>query len=612
VVSQKQIQEKVPFIALDLETAPSLNPWDKNSRIRMVVISDRVGRAFIIQATPDSRLPEWLVQLIESPNVGLTGANLKFDLVWLKRFGLRPAGPWWDLSSAEHILAADSTLVDLKSLTLKYLPRLGDYARPFRQLLRERGGWANVADAEFYEYAGADGEASIAAHLAQVGVIEERGLERPLRLYQDLYRVLVEMEHSGCAVDLSANLDLDARYQTKLQTLRAEISETLGPINPNSPGQLAGALLATIPTLNLTKRKLMRIVGTNEDLEVSTERRVLEREASKHEILGKILEYRRYRVRHSTFIAKLRERHFVEHSGGTYLHPNFNTSRVETYRLSSSSPNGQNIPRVDDAGPEYSIKRQFISRFDGGWILEGDLSQAEIRFAAWVSGDPVLQASVEAGDVHTTMASRIFRRPEVDVTPEERQYTKSLTFLILYQGGSYALSQTLGITKPEAQKLIDDFYRAYPVLRGYVNDTFSRVQETLEVETPFGFRRRFSRPYRWTHPKYDGPSKEAARIYRQAFNTIIQNGAACLTYCAMIYLHNRLCEGNYRSKIILQVHDSIVLDIHPEERAIIISIVEEAMTTGAVATAKEYGVVFDVPLKCDLKIGPNWAETQEV
>lgn len=602
-----------PAIGYDLETYPGLDPYHPDARIRMAVISDKVGRAWIVQATPDSRFPQWVYDLIEHPLIVKAGSNIKFDYRWHKRFGHAIVN-MWDTSTAEHVIDCTNPKKDLKSLTFKYCPKLGDYSKHHRDLVRERGGWEFVEDNEQYDYCGGDGEASIAAYDGQKEIIQRLGLAQPHRLMLDLYPVLAEMEHVGSAIDMDVNEHLDELYSRKLEQLRGEIVKVLGPININSTKQLADALKKAVPGIQLTKRNWARAVGDEEDEEAVTARFVLEREAHKHPVIPMVLEFRKYRTRHSTFIKGVREKYASHHHGQWFVHPTYRPDVVETYRLSSQGPNDQNTVRKDKDDPELSIKKQVVSRFKGGKIIEADQSQIEIRIAAWLSGDEKMLAAIESGeDIHYAMAAIMLEKqvppageeetcdPAVFVTEAERTECKHRTFLILYGGGAKKLARDLGISVRAAQVLIDDYFATFTGLRDFIEATHADVRDALRVVTVFGFVRRFVKPEQWDSP-------EGWTVQRQSFNTKVQSAAVCVTYASMIYVHEQLRERGLRSKLIKQVHDSMVFDVHPDEIAIVAELARDSMERAG-ELVKKYGVMdLDVPLHSDVEIGDNWAD----
>lgn len=593
-------------IGFDLETYPGLDPWASNARIRMAIISALPGEATIVQLGPDSRLPDWLRKIVEDPAIVKAGSNIKFDYKWLRRFGVRMCN-MHDTSTAEHIIDETNPMKDLKSLTFLYAPWLGDYSKGHRTLVAERGGWEFVADDEQYDYAGADGEASMAAAVAQLQKIRNKKLEQPYRLSMDLYAVLAEIEHNGCKIDMGINGALGQKFEQAMAQLRADITAVLGPINPGSPPQLAKALLDTIPKLDLTKRQLTRVFDprydANDDEEISTDRATLEREADKHPIIETILRWRRLSKLHSTYIKGVQEKYKVRRPDGIYLSTTFRTDVVETCRLSSQSPNLQNIPRKPDAGDRHPIpldlnpKLQYVSRFDGGYFMEADLSQAELRIAAMLSQDPLMLAAVQSGeDIHTTMASMLLDKPRSEITADERQRCKTLNFLILYGGGANTLGKQLNISKNRAKELLHTYFATFKQLDFYIQKIKMQVKRDLYVQTPFGFRRRFKKPPNWN--SWDG-----WRIERQAWNMMVQNTAACCAFVAMIDLQREVERRKLRSKLVLQVHDSIGVDVHPEELDVIAQLAKECLEH---PNTERYGVQITVPLVADVEVGRSW------
>ena len=598
-------------VGFDLETYPGLNPWHPSARIRMAIISNAPHEAHVVQLGPDSRLPGWLQQIVRDKDIIKAGSNIKFDYKWLRRFGLEMRG-MHDTSVAEHILDETNPMKDLKSLTFLYAPWLGDYSKGHRALVTERGGWEHVDDDEQYDYAGADGEASYCAAVDQLRLLKQKNLMRAYRLSMDLYEVLCDMEHNGCCIDMDTNEDLDVRFQDEMATLRQEIVSTLGPINPGSPQQLAEALIKHVGNIDLTKRKMMRMFqerpGDDDDEEISTDRATLEREAHKHPIIETVLRWRRLSKLHGTYVKGVRDKYKVERPTGTYLSTTFRGDVVETYRLSSQGPNLQNQPSkpdLDDPHPiplELNPKRQFISRFPDGVFMEADLSQAEIRVAAMLSGDEAMLSAITSGqDVHTAMAATLLDKEMDEVTKLERHQCKRLTFLILYGGGSNTLSKQLGISKEKAKQLIADYFRAFKQLDFYINNRKTVVKRDLYLESIFGYRRRFKKPLNWN--SWDG-----WRVERQAWNFLVQNTASCVLFVALIDLHRKMRERKLRSKIVLTVHDSIGIDCHPDEVDEVAKLVVQCMENPGTG---EYGVELTVPMKADVEVGPTWGDKQE-
>lgn len=595
-------------VGFDLETYPGLNPWADEARIRMAIISAGPHKAHVVQLGPDSQLPEWLADIVESEEILKAGSNIKFDYKWLRRFGVRMRN-MHDTSVAEHILDETNPMKDLKSLTFLYAPWLGDYSKEHRHLVTERGGWEYVDDDEQYLYAGADGEASYCAAVAQLGEIIRKNLTRAYRLSHDLYEVLCEMEHNGCRIDLDINKDLDGRFINEMAKLRQEIVDALGPINPGSPVQLADALAKKVTGIDLSKRKIARLFqdrpGDDDDEDISTDRATLEREAHKHPIIETVLRWRRLSKLHGTYVKGPQDKYKIKRPDGYYLSTTFRCDIVETYRLSSQGPNLQNQPSKpdpDDPHPiplELNTKRQFVSRFPGGVFMEADLSQAEIRVAAMLSKDAGMLAAIDSGDdIHTAMAATLLNKSIEDVTKMERHQCKRLTFLILYGGGANTLSKQLGIYKEDAKELIRDYFTTFDQLDWYITNKKSTVKRDLYLESVFGYRRRFKKPANWN--SWDG-----WRVERQAWNFLVQNTASCVLFVALIGLHKDMERGRLRSKIVLTVHDSIGIDCHPDEIDVVARLVQYHMEN---PDTEKYGVELTVPMTADIEVGTTWGD----
>lgn len=595
-------------VGFDLETYPGLDPWAEDSRIRMAIISNEAHTSHVVQLGPDSQLPGWLQDIVTDPMIVKAGSNIKFDFKWLARFGCKMVC-MHDTSVAEHILDETNPLKGLKHLTFLYAPWLGDYSKEHRALVTERGGWEFVGDDEQYQYAGGDGEASYCAAIDQRVAIKMAGLLNAYTLSHDLYVVLCDMEHSGCRIDMDVNAELDTKFQYHMAILREEITEALGPINPGSAKQLADALREKIPGLDLTKPKLFRLFqerpGDDDEEEISTNRATLEREAHKHPIIETVLRWRRLSKLHSTYVVGIRDKYKTQRGDMFFLTTTFRGDVVETNRLSSQGPNLQNQPSKpdpDDPHPiplELNTKRQFISRFEGGVFMEADLAQAEIRVAAMLSKDEKMLAAIDSGeDIHTAMAATLLDKKFEDVSKLERQQCKRLTFLILYGGGANTLSKQLGISKDAAKDLIGDYFRTFNRLDFYINQRKMMVKRDLFLESIFGYRRRFKRPANWMSP-------DGWRVERQAWNFIVQNTAACILFCALIRLHDEMQQRGLKSLIILTVHDSIGLDVHPDEIDEVARLVKDCMEN---PYTERYGVTLTVPMEADIEVGSSWGD----
>ena len=605
-------------LGYDLETYPGLSPHHPHARIRMAVISAKVGHAWIVQAKPDGTLPNWVDDMCADPAIQKSGSNIKFDFQWMEYFGYTIEN-MFDTSTAEHIIDGTNPMTGLKFLAFLYT-ELSDYSRGHRKLVKERGGWEFVDDWEQYDYCGGDGEASIGACVQQTKKLKELKRWKPYQLFMQLYRVLAQMETDGACISMHTHKKLDKAFDKELTVIRQQLLEVLGPINPNSVPQMIDALFTAVPGINLSRTKTARQLSDQfyslktdkTGDEYSTEKVILEREAVKHPVVGLVLQYRRLNKLHGTYVKNLKEDHMVQHEdGGWFIHTSYHTDRVETYRLSSSQPNLQNIPRKPEPDepnpipPELNIKRQFVSRFAGGKIIEVDLSQAEIRVAAFLSQDKAMLEALYSGeDLHTKMASQAHQIPLSAVTALLRTQIKKTTFGNMYGAGANTLSQQLGISKKAAGKVLDDYFRTFSGLRRCIDEAHAAVVHDLFSDSIFGFRRYFRQPDSWT-----GWGCEGWGIKRQAWNHKVQNPAACLTYVGKIGLFNAMRKQRMDSLIFAQVHDSIVIDAHPKEWEDLCVLAKWHMEN---PNLKPWRVKFTVPLVADVEVGRSWGEKKKV
>lgn len=572
-------------ITADLESYPGFDYEHPDARIRMCVVSHRTGWAQVVQATPDSRLPAWLVDVLENPHVRKAGSNIAFDVKWLRHFGINMQN-YADTHVAEHVLDERTTGVDLKSLVLQYHESLGDYSAEMRALAQERGGMEYLSDEEMYSYAGGDGDGGITVYNKQLDRLRQQGLERPYELLMQMYPVLTDMTYNGAAIDMAENARLDAAYTAEIARLNEEIRATLGPINPRSNPQVTAALKDLVPDINLLWKRSGKVSE-------SVAGEVLRREAQKHPAIGLLLDYRKRSKLHSTYVVGLRD-----HIKNGSIHPEFRMDVTETYRLSSRRPNGQNIPRnlKDELAP-LNIKNQFVSRFPGGSIIECDESQIELRVAAMHSMDAGLIAAFQSGeDVHMQVAAMMFGVPVEQVTPELRQTSKTVNFRVLYAGGPKNLARALGIEQHQAALLIEQYFDRFSGMREYMARQRRKARADLHVRSAFGFLRRFDPPKAWN-------SMIGWGIERQAINSPIQTDAFMITGLGMVKLARKLQEAGARTKLILNVHDSVVADAPSDEAQAVAALMKECLENPDI---EAWGVRLPVPLVADIKTGPSW------
>ena len=587
-----------PVVTVDLETYPGLDPFTPDARIRMVVVSHRQGWAQVVQAGPASEIPEWVQALLCNRRYLKVGSNIRFDVRWLRRFGYEVNNTWCS-QHAEHLIDENGGLHDLKSLVLQYHPVLGDYAEGQRALVASHGDdWAPIKDEEMYQYAGGDGDGGITVHLAQEAKIRGAGLERPYAAMREWYPTITDIEVAGACVDMDERARLREAYDEELGRLRAEIRGVLGPINPNSPIQLARALQSLVPEINLTPF----FTKKEDEDKFSTKAAILRREARRHPVIGTVLQYRR-RVALSNFIDQV-GKYAVFHHGKWFVHTQLRGDIAATFRHSSSHPNLQNLPRVnaEEEQAGLNVKSMYISRFEGGEIGEWDESQLELREAGMISGDEAIMEAFASGvDVHSYLAGMMLGIPAESVTKEQRATTKSTNFHVLYGGGARGLAQRLGVGLEFGQELISIFDETFKGYRKWERAVRRQARAELAVYSRYGTPRRFIRPPSWKSPA-------GRRILRQAGNAPIQGGASWHTNLGLTKALRLMRDRNLRSILDLTVHDSGRVDIYPGEREAVHECMKEGMER---PDTQKFGVDLTIPLVVDSKIGRNWGLMEE-
>jgi len=406
------------------------------------------------------------------------------------------------------------------------------------------------------------------------------------RLYDEvdlpLMPVLLRMERAGVRIDTERLRELSARLEGELARLTEEIYALAGtPFNINSPKQLGEVLFERLGLRPQGKTSNTKAFSTSAD--------VLEALAGEHPVVQRILDYRQLSKLKGTYVDALPQ--LLSPEDGR-LHTTFNPAGAATGRLSSTEPNLQNIPVRTEVGRE--IRSCFVP--EPGWVLlSADYSQIELRLLAHFSSDAALvEAFLRGEDIHTRTASEIHGVPPLMVTPEMRRAAKAVNFGIVYGQTPFGLAQQLGISKEEAKQYIDRYFERYPGVKLWIERTIAEVRERGYTLTLWGRRR----------PIPDILSKNPnARAFaeRTAVNTPLQGTAADLMRKAMIVADAGLRQRNLRSRLLLQVHDELVLECPPEELAEARSLVKQAME-GVEKLA--------VPLLVETAAGPNWRDVE--
>lgn len=389
-----------------------------------------------------------------------------------------------------------------------------------------------------------------------------------------LLYVLYDMESAGFKINSKELLELSDKYTKELSELENSIQGLAGEqFNVKSPKQLASILF---DKLGLKAKFFHKKNSTNID--------VLNELASEHPIVPLIIRYRKIQKLHSTYIEPYIE--LVKNSGDI-IHTVFNQTLTATGRLSSSEPNLQNIPVRDDEGK--LLRKLFISRFDGGNIISADYNQIELRLLAHYSGDEKLvNAYKENKDIHTLTASQVFGVPESEVTPIQRRSAKAVNFGIIYGISDFGLSQNANLSRKEAKLYIEKYFATYPSVKEYMDSNVKFARENGYIKTIMGRIRRI--------PEINSNVYQTRQFgERVAMNMPLQGSASDIIKMAMIKVEEAL--KNLKSKLILQIHDELIVDTYPGEESMVKQILKDCM---------ENVVTLKVPLPVDINVGKTW------
>ncbi len=588
-----------PVVALDTETS-SLDPHSADlvglalaaspEEVWYLSFGHRPQAGELAAPAPVFNLPPLtdpacrpLAELLRDPAVPKAGHNIKYDWQVLRRAGVELAGVAYDTMLASFVLDPGRRSHGLDTLSLEHL---GRPMRLYSDLVgKGKAGvpFAEVAQVAAAEYGGADSATVLALREFFAPSLRQMGLERLLQeIEMPLMPVLVDMEWDGILIDRPLFRRIAGELTEDMTRLEAEIGRAAGAqVNLNSPKQLAVLLFEQLqlPVLKRTK------TGPSTDADV-----LEQLAAGGHEVPGLILAYRELQKLKSTYVDVLPGR--INPATGR-IHTSFNQTGAATGRLSSSDPNLQNIPVRSLRGEE--IRKGFIPA-PGCKFIVADYSQIELRLMAHLSGDPAfIQAFRSGGDIHRQTASVIFGVALDQVTPEMRARAKTINFGTIYGQGAFALARQLGIAQEEAKAFITQYFERFSGVRAYLDLQVKLARENGFVETLFGRRR-------YIPEINDKNFNLRSFAERTAQNTPLQGSAADLIKIAMIRIHGALGSGGLGARLLLQVHDELVLEAPEAEVDAVVKMVRTHMVGAA---------QLNVPLVVDVGIGPNWLEAKQ-
>lgn len=520
--------------------------------------------------------------LFEDEGIAKIGQNIKFDLMVLRRLGLDIRGRKYDTMILHYLLDPESRH-NMNALSEKYL----NYKPIEIETLIGKGSKQLTMDLvnveRVKEYAAEDADVTLQLKHVLYPQVEKIGLQHLyFEVEEPMIAVLADIEMAGVRIDSGALAEYSVELSRRLAELEAAIRAEAGEstLNINSARQLGEVLFAKMRIAEKPKMTKTKQFCTDEDY--------LQTFARKHRIVDLILEYRGVKKLLSTYVEALPQ--LVNRTTGR-IHTSFNQAVTATGRLSSTNPNLQNIPVREEMGRR--IRRAFIPSDSDHLLLSADYSQVELRLMAHLSGDESLIAAFAHGeDIHAATAAKLFNKTLDEVTSEERRRAKTANFGIIYGISAFGLSQRLEIPRKEAKDIIDGYFESYPKVKEYMDNVVARAKEEGFVSTIFGRRR-----YLNDISSHNAVARSLAE--RNAVNAPIQGSAADIMKIAMINVHRRFAAEGIRSKVILQVHDELVVDMLRSEQERVAAIVTECMESAA---------ALKVRLVVDYGVGDNWLE----
>ncbi len=518
----------------------------------------------------------------ESTTIEKIAHNIKYDMKVINRYGVEVCAPTFDTMIAHYLINADSkqSMDFLAEFYLNYKPV------SIETLIGKKGknqkSMADLDPAEITDYACED--ADITFQLKQIfePEIQKEHLKKLFfEMEMPLVAVLKDMEQEGITIDSKGLLRYSEELGKTLDELEVSITNEAGmEFNIDSPKQLGDVLFEHLKITSKAKKTKTGQYATGED--------ILQKLVHVHPIIPMILDYRQLRKLKNTYVDPLPA--LVDEVDGR-IHTNYMQAVAATGRLSSNNPNLQNIPIRSEKGKE--IRKSFIARGKGFKLMAADYSQIELRIIAALSEDENMINAFKSGqDIHATTAAKVFNVPLEEVTRDQRSSAKAVNFGIIYGQSAFGLAQNLNISRTEAKQIIDSYFAQYPTIKGYMDGAVADARENGYVETIMQ-RRRYLADINSANAIVRGFAE------RNAVNAPIQGSAADVIKLAMIRVHKAMNAGPMKSKMLLQVHDELVFDVHESEIDAMKELVKREM---------EAAVQLVVPMEVEIEVGENWLD----
>jgi DNA polymerase-1 len=570
-------------VCFDTETT-SLDPLA--AQLVGIAFSWEQGKGFYLPFPEDRDAAQTLIEELQpffsATAIEKIGQNLKYDIKVLHKYGVRVAAPAFDTMLAHYLINPDMrhNMDVLAETYLNYTPK------SIVELIGKKGknqkSMRDVPLEDQKEYAVEDADVTLRLKQHFLPELKSAGTDK---LFNDiempLLQVLADMEIEGINLDGGYLSSLSRKLTEDIEQLEKDIYEVAGEeFNIGSPKQL-GIIL--FEKLNLVAKPKKTKTG-----QYSTAEDVMSYLAKDHAIIQNVLDYRGLSKLKSTYVDALPSQVNPETQR---IHTNYMQTVAATGRLSSTDPNLQNIPIRTERGRQ--VRKAFVPRDENYTLLAADYSQIELRIIAALSQEENMMAAFKSGaDIHASTAARVFNVPLEDVTREQRSNAKTVNFGIIYGVSAFGLSNQTDLDRNEAKELIETYYKTYPKLRAYMDDQVAFAREHGYVETVLG-RRRYLKDINSSNAVVRGAAE------RNAVNAPIQGSAADIIKIAMINIHKKFQELNCKSKMLLQVHDELVFDIHNEELEDLKKLIQDEM---------QNAYLMDVPLDVEVGIGENWLE----
>jgi len=529
---------------------------------------------------------ERLKPLLSNSGITKVAHNLKFDLCVLRNYGIDISGPVEDTLLMHYIIDPESRH-NLDALSYSLLKYQTDH---IEELIGNKGpeqlSMRQVSVEKVAEYAGEDADITLQLRHKLLPLLKERGGEKVFSEIEiPLVPVLEDMERTGVRIDVDYLKELTDLLSSESLELEKKIYGEAGmEFNISSPRQLGEVLFDRLKLDEKAKR-------TGKTKQYATSEDVLEALSHKHPIVNLVLEYREIQKLKSTYIDALP---VMINSRTGRIHTSFNQAVTATGRLSSQNPNLQNIPIRTERG--QAIRKAFIASGPDFQLLSVDYSQVELRIIASMSGEEnMIEAFISGQDIHASTAARLYSIPIEKVTKEMRSKAKMVNFGIIYGITPFGLAQRTGLSKSEAADIIQQYFKQYPRIKDFMDRQIAFARQHGFVETLYG-RRRYIRDINSANPTVRGFAE------RMAINAPIQGTAADIIKLAMIRIYNSLNSQKFKTKLILQVHDELLLDGPAEEMDEVRNMVVREMKNAS---------PFQVPAEVQAGCGLNWLDAHE-